>query len=251
MKTGTKLDNQVALVTGSAVRIGATIVRQLHAEGAAVAVHYRRSAEQAEALVDELNAVRPDSARAFKADLASVAELEAMAKAVVAWRKRLDILVNNASSFYPTPIGTITEEHWEDLVSSNLKAPLFLSQAVTPALKEAGGCIVNIVDIHAQKPLKEHLVYGPAKAGLAMLTKSLAKELGPSIRVNGVSPGAILWPTDGLSESAKQSILSQVPLQRTGSPEDIARAVCFLVCDAPYVTGQIIAVDGGRTVGWS
>lgn len=251
MKTGTKLDNQVALVTGSAVRIGATIVRQLHAEGAAVAVHYRRSAEQAEALVDELNAVRPDSARAFKADLASVAELEAMAKAVVAWRERLDILVNNASSFYPTPIGTITEEHWEDLVSSNLKAPLFLSQAVTPALKEAGGCIVNIVDIHAQKPLKEHLVYGPAKAGLAMLTKSLAKELGPSIRVNGVSPGAILWPTDGLSESAKQSILSQVPLQRTGSPEDIARAVCFLVCDAPYVTGQIIAVDGGRSVGWS
>lgn len=246
-----KLENQVALVTGSAVRIGATIVRQLHAEGAAVAVHYRRSAEQAEALVDELNAVRPDSARAFKADLASVAELEAMAKAVVAWRERLDILVNNASSFYPTPIGTITEEHWEDLVSSNLKAPLFLSQAVTPALKEAGGCIVNIVDIHAQKPLKEHLVYGPAKAGLAMLTKSLAKELGPSIRVNGVSPGAILWPTDGLSESAKQSILSQVPLQRTGSPEDIARAVCFLVCDAPYVTGQIIAVDGGRSVGWS
>lgn len=246
-----KLENQVALVTGSAVRIGATIVRQLHAEGAAVAVHYRRSAEAAQALVDELNAARADSAREFQADLASVTELESMASKVVGWRDRLDVLVNNASSFYPTPIGSITEENWDDLVSSNLKAPLFLSQAVAPALMKTKGCIVNIVDIHAQKPLKSHLVYGPAKAGLAMLTKSLAKELGPSIRVNGVSPGAILWPTDGMSESAKQSILEQVPLQRTGGPEDIAACVRFLVCDAPYVTGQIIAVDGGRSVGYA
>ncbi len=246
-----KLENQVALVTGSAVRIGAAIVRELHAEGAAVAVHYRRSSEQAEAVAAELNTIRPDSARVFRADLASVAELEAMAADVVAWRDRLDVLVNNASSFYPTPIGSITENDWDDLVASNLKAPLFLSQAVAPALAKSNGCIVNIVDIHAQKPLKAYVVYGPAKAGLAMLTRSLARELGPAIRVNGVSPGAILWPTEGLSDSAKQSILEQVPLKRTGNPSDIASCVRFLVCDAPYITGQIIAVDGGRSVGWN
>jgi pteridine reductase len=160
------------------------------------------------------------------------------------------ILVNNASTFYPTPIGSITEAAWFDLIDSNLKAPLFLSQAALPYLREAHGVIVNIVDVHAQRPLRDHPVYGPAKAGLAMLTRSLAKDLGPTIRVNGVSPGAILWPESGMSESVQRSILKEIALKRQGRPEDIAGAVLFLVRDAPYVTGQILAVDGGRSVGW-
>jgi pteridine reductase len=166
------------------------------------------------------------------------------------WGGRLDCLVNNASSFYPTPVGAITEVHWDDLVGSNLKAPLFLSQAATPHLRETRGVIINIVDSHAQRPLRDHPVYGPAKAGLAMLTRSLAKDLAPEIRVNGVAPGAILWPADGLSDAVKQSILRQVPLERPGDPDDIAGCVLFLVRDAGYVTGQIIAVDGGRSLGW-
>jgi pteridine reductase len=164
---------------------------------------------------------------------------------------RLDILVNNASNFYPTPIGTNTPEQWHDLMSSNLKAPLFLSQAVVPALRAASGVIVNIVDVHSQRPLRDHPVYGAAKAGLAMLTRSLAKDLGPHVRVNGVSPGAILWPDDaGMSDALRAAIIKQTALKRSGEPEDIARTVLFLVRDAPYITGQIIAVDGGRSVGW-
>ena len=163
---------------------------------------------------------------------------------------RLDVLVNNASNFYPTPIGTITLEHWDDLFGSNLKAPLFLSQALVPALRAAHGVIVNIVDVHSQRPLRDHPVYGPAKAGLAMLTRSLAKDLGPDVRVNGVSPGAILWPDEGMSDALRAAIIKQTALKRAGTPEDIAAAVLFLVRDAPYVTGQIIAVDGGRSVGW-
>jgi pteridine reductase len=174
----------------------------------------------------------------------------ALVSEVVAWAGRLDVLVNNASSFYPTPIGTITTEQWDDLVGTNLKAPLFLSQAAAPALRESRGVIVNIVDIHAQRPLREHPVYGPAKAGLAMLTRSLAKDLAPDVRVNGVSPGAILWPENDMDDAAKRAILGQVPLGRAGKPDDIAGAVLFLARDAAYVTGQIIAVDGGRSIGW-
>lgn len=244
------LNKKVALVTGSALRIGAAIVRELHSKGASVAIHYRSSVAPAEQLAEELNAVRPGSAKCFQADLLRVAEIASLAAAVIGWKHRLDVLVNNASSFYPTPLGTITEAQWDDLLGSNLKAPLFLTQATAAALRESSGCIINIVDIHAQRPLKDHLVYGPAKAGLALLTKSLAKELGPEIRVNGVSPGAILWPSQGISAEAKASILEQVPLQRSGGPEDIAGCVRYLVCDASYVTGQIIAVDGGRSVGW-
>jgi pteridine reductase len=162
----------------------------------------------------------------------------------------LDILVNNASSFYPTPLESTTEEHWDDLLGTNLKAPLFLSKISLPYLKKNNGVIINIVDVHAQRPLKNHSVYGSAKAGLAMLTRSLAKDLGPDVRVNGVSPGAILWPESGISERVKKNILGQVPLGRPGAPADIAAAVVFLVRDAPYVTGEIIAVDGGRSVGW-
>jgi pteridine reductase len=244
------LEGRWALVTGAAKRIGAVIARTLHAAGANVAIHYYSSAEAAEALVGELESARPRSAFAVSADVRDVRELERMGRAVLERTKRLDILVNNASNFYPTRIGTITEEQWDDLVGSNLKAPLFLTQAVLPALRASHGVIVNIVDVHAQRPLRDHPVYGAAKAGLAMLTRSLAKDLGPDIRVNGVSPGAILWPDVGMSEELRAGIVKQTALKRTGEPEDIAAAVLFLVRDAPYVTGQILAVDGGRSVGW-
>ena len=184
------------------------------------------------------------------ADLVADSAAQSLVGEVIEWAGRLDVLVNNASTFYPTPIGTITAEQWEDLMGTNLKAPLFLSQAATPALRESHGAIINIVDIHAQRPLREHPVYGPAKAGLAMLTRSLAKDLAPDIRVNGVAPGAILWPENELSDSAKAAILRQVPLGRPGDPDDIAVAVLFLARDANYVTGQILAVDGGRSIGW-
>ncbi len=244
------LQNKTALVNGSARRIGAEIVRTQHADGAAVAIHYRGSAGEADALAGELNADRPDSARTFQSDLLDTESLPSLVDAVVGWKGGLDILVNNASTFYPTPAGEITENDWQDLMGTNLKVPLFLSQAALPELRKAGGSIVNIVDIHAQRPLAKHLVYGPAKAGLAMLTRALAKDLAPEIRVNGVSPGAILWPEDGMTDTTKQSILEQVPLGRPGDPGDIARCVLFLVRDADYVTGQIIAVDGGRSMGW-
>ena len=244
------LNNKVALVTGSAKRIGAEIVRTLHAHGARVAIHYRGSADDARALADELNTERDKSASVFQADLLDTPSLPALADAVLDWSGRLDILVNNASSFYPTPIGEITESAWDDLVGSNLKGPLFLSQACLPALKAARGVIINLVDIHGQRPLRNHHVYSPAKAGLAMLTRALAKDLGPEIRVNGVSPGAILWPSDGMTTDVKQAILDQIPLDRAGSPADIAGCVLYLVRDASYVSGQIIAVDGGRSAGW-
>ncbi|NIV17084.1 MAG: pteridine reductase [Woeseiaceae bacterium] len=244
------LQGKVALVTGAAKRIGAAISTALHDNGANVVVHYRNSANDARSLVHELQATRHDSAIAVQADLNDTAELPGLIDQVVSWHGRLDILVNNASSFYPTPPGTITEEHWDDLVGSNFKAPLFLSQAAIPALSESRGSIVNIIDIHAQRPLRNHTVYGPAKAALAMLTRSLAKDLAPDVRVNGVAPGAILWPEDDMSDATKASILEQVPLERPGEPADVAELVLYLVRDANYVTGQIIAVDGGRSIGW-
>jgi pteridine reductase len=247
------LDGRFALVTGAAKRIGAVIARTLHAAGANVAIHYNRSADDADRLAAELDARRAESAFTVAADMRDIATVERMAKQVLERTGgRLDILVNNASNFYPTPIGTITLEQWDDLFGSNLKAPLFLSQALVPALRAARGVIVNIVDVHAQRPLRDHPVYGPAKAGLAMLTRSLAKDLGPDIRVNGVSPGAILWPEEGqgMSDALRAAIIKQTALKRAGEPEDVAAAVLFLVRDAPYVTGQIIAVDGGRSVGW-
>jgi pteridine reductase len=244
------LEGRVALVTGAARRVGAEIATQLHAAGADVAIHYRRSAEDAGNLVARLNAQRPDSAAAFQANLLDTASIPALVAAVSGWRGGIDILVNNASSFYPTPLGEITEAHWDDLVGSNFKAPLFLAQAAAASLRERGGNIVNIVDIHAQRPLRNHLVYSPAKAGLAMLTRALARELAPDVRVNGVSPGAILWPETDMNEETKASILDEVPLARAGSPADIAGCVVYLVRDATYVTGQIVAVDGGRSIGW-
>lgn len=250
MSSPNSLDNHVALITGAARRIGAAIARTLHAQGADVAIHYRKSGDPANAVAAELNAARADSAATFAADLNDLASLNKLVDEVHAWRSRLDILVNNASSFYPTPVGEITEDQWDDLVGTNLKAPLFLSQAALPALREARGVIINIVDVHSQRPLRNHPVYGPAKAGLAMLTRSLAKDLAPEVRVNGVSPGAILWPENGMSGATKDAILEQIPMGRPGTPEDIANAVLFLAKDADYVTGQIIAIDGGRSIGW-
>lgn len=250
MSSPNSLDNHVALITGAARRIGAAIARTLHARGADVAIHYRGSAEEAADLADELNSRRADSAASFAADLTDMAGLNTLVAEVAGWRSRLDILVNNASSFYPTPIGEITEGQWDDLMGTNLKAPLFLSQAALPALRAARGVIINIVDVHAQRPLSNHTVYGPAKAGLAMLTRSLAKDLAPEVRVNGVSPGAILWPENGMSGATKDAILEQIPLGRPGTPDDVANAVLFLAKDADYVTGQIIAIDGGRSIGW-
>ena len=244
------LEGRVALVTGAARRVGAEIATYLHAAGADVGIHYRHSADEAGRFVARLNEIRPDSARAFRADLLDTTAITALVGAMTDWRGGVDVLVNNASSFYPTPLGEISEADWEDLVGSNLKAPLFLSQAAAPSLRERRGTIVNIVDIHAQRPLRDHLVYGPAKAGLAMLTRALAKELAPEVRVNGVSPGAILWPEGDMSDETKASILEQVPLGRAGDPADIAGCVLYLVRDATYVTGQILAVDGGRSIGW-
>lgn len=250
MSASPSLVGKVALVTGAARRIGACISRCLHEHGANIAIHYRTAADEANALCAELNKLRPDSAIALQADLADISSMPPLIDSISAWHGRLDILVNNASSFYPTPLGEITEAAWDDLVGSNLKAPLFLSQAALTELRRSHGVIINIVDIHAQRPLRNHTVYGSAKAGLAMLTRSLAKDLAPEIRVNGVSPGAIMWPESGLSEQTQATILRQIPIGRRGDANDIATCVLYLVRDASYVTGQIIAVDGGRSIGW-
>jgi pteridine reductase len=244
------LAGRVALVTGAARRIGAATATTLHDNGMNVAIHYRGSAAEANALCDRLNSRRPDSAACFQADLLEPGAPTHLVAQVIEWGGGLDVLVNNASTFYPTPLGTIGEDAWQDLIGSNLKAPLFLSQAAAPALVESGGNIVNIVDIHARRPLRDHHVYGAAKSGLVMLTKSLAKDLAPAVRVNGVAPGAIAWPEHGMTEAVKQEILAEVPLGRAGDPADIANAVLFFVRDATYSTGQVLAIDGGRSIGW-
>ena len=240
----------VALITGAARRIGAAIARALHSEGYRVILHCRASTAAAQALAQALNETRPDSARVLSADLNQVGDLTAMAESALKVWGRIDALINNASSFYPTPIGTGSEQHWDDLVGSNMKAPFFLAQALAPALRETEGSIINIADIYAERPLANHTIYCMAKAGNVMLTKSLAQELAPQVRVNSVAPGAIIWPEQksDFSESQKQTILERIPLHRQGEAEDIARTVVFLVAQAPYVTGQIIAVDGGRSL---
>ena len=244
------IENQVVLITGASRRIGAAIATRLHGAGMRVAIHYRGSGAEATALRNRLNDSRQGSAEVFQADLLDEGAPARLVAAVAEHFGGLFALVNNASTFYPTPLGEIDEASWKDLIGSNLKVPVFLSQAAAPHLLEARGGIVNIVDIHARRPLRDHHVYGAAKAGLAMLTRSLAKDLAPHIRVNGVSPGAIAWPEDGMTEDVKQSILEQVPLGRSGEPSDIANAVLFLLRDATYSTGQIIAIDGGRSTGW-
>jgi pteridine reductase len=244
------LDKKTALVTGGGRRIGAAICRRLHAAGANVVIHYRASAADARALAKELNGARKGSAAGVKGDLLLNETPRALVAACIAEFGRLDLLVNNASSFYPTPVGKLNERVWDDLIGSNLKAPLFLSQAAAGELKKRRGCIVNIVDIHAEIPLKDYVIYTIAKGGLAALTRSLARELAPAVRVNGVSPGPILWPDTDIWKSAKtrKAILDRTLLKRVGEADDIARAVEYLVASAPYVTGQIIAVDGGRSI---
>ncbi|MDH3647188.1 MAG: pteridine reductase [Gammaproteobacteria bacterium] len=242
------MQTKVVLVTGAARRIGAEIARHLHAAGANVAVHYHSSVNDAAELTMELNRQRPDSALALQADLRDLDELPGMIDAVVEQFGRLDGLVNNASTFYPTPVGAINRDQWDDLITTNLGAPLFLSQAAAPALRKANGAIVNIVDIHAKRPLRHHPVYCAAKAGLDMLTRSLARELGPDIRVNGVAPGPIMWPEQGSDEALREQIIAGTALKRRGEPRDVAETVLFLLRDGGYITGQIIAVDGGRSI---
>lgn len=243
------MNSPVILVTGAARRVGAEIVRTLHAAGARVAIHYRNSVAEAEALAAALNASRPESAAVFAADLLDVAALAQLVGAVVTRFGRLDGLVNNASSFYPTPVGQVDTASWDDLLGSNLKAPLFLAQAAAPHLTAVQGCIVNIADIHAERPLKDYPTYCAAKGGLLTLTRALAVDLAPAVRVNAVAPGAIQWPDRGTDfpPAEQAEIIRHTLLKRVGSPADIARTVKFLVFDAPYITGQVINVDGGRT----
>lgn len=242
------LEGRTALVTGAARRVGAAIARRLHAAGMNVLIHFRASAADAQALEAELNGVRPGSAARAQADLLDAGAPAALVEAALARFGRLDLLVNNASAFYPTPMGAVAPGQWDELVGSNLRAPLFLAQAAAPHLARGKGAIVNITDIHAERPLKDYVVYSIAKAGLAALTRSLALELGPDVRVNAVAPGAIAWPEDGQFPGAERKrIVETTPLGRIGAPEDIARVVEFLA-RAPFVTGQTVAADGGRSV---
>ncbi len=246
-----KPGNRVALITGAAGRIGAQTARRLHEAGMNIAIHYRSSQEKANALKAELENIRPDSVETFQCDLHITPDLKGLVNDVEKRFGRLDVLINNASSFYPTPVEQMSEDQWHDLVGSNMKAPLFLSQAAIPLLKQTHGCIVNLVDIHGFRPMKNHTIYSMAKAAKAMMVKSLARELAPDIRVNGVAPGAIEWPDAdsqaGLSAEEREMILSRIPMQRKGEFDDIARTIRFLALDAPYITGEIITVDGGRS----
>ncbi|GAW84953.1 pteridine reductase [Bathymodiolus platifrons methanotrophic gill symbiont] len=236
------------LITGAAKRVGAHCVRYLHGQGCNIVLHYRSSSEAANELANELNELRPDSVRLYQADLHDIQELQALADiAKQAWGG-VDVLINNASAFYATELAEVTEAQWDDLLGSNLKSPFFLIQALASTLQSRNGCVINIVDIHAEKGLPGFPVYSIAKAGLAALTKILAKELAPEIRVNAVAPGAILWPDHQLAEQQKQEIQNKVALQRIGSPDDIAKAIGYLIYDAQYMTGQIMTLDGGRTL---
>ncbi len=246
--TKTTAHLKCAFVTGSSKRIGAATVRLLHEANYNVIIHCRSSRQEADELANDLNKQRVNSANVIQGDLNDEKIYDTLIDQAYQCWGRLDVLINNASSFFPTPVGSITMKNWDNLVNSNMKAPLFLSQAAAPYLKKTHGCIINMIDVHGQRPMKEHPVYCAAKAGLAMLTMSLAKELGPEIRVNGVAPGAILWPENDISEATKNIILERTSLKRPGQPLDIAKTILFLVKDADYITGQIIAVDGGRSI---
>lgn len=242
-----KLAGKTALITGAARRIGAQTAQTLHQNGANIIIHYGRSADEAERLVAKLNMQRADSAVVLQADLLKIEEVHHLAIQAFNAFDSLDILVNNASTFYPTPLGSINENNWDDLMGTNIKAPLFLSQACYPALKQNNGSIINMLDIHARSPLKDYITYSCAKAAKVMMTRSLALEMGPEVRVNGIAPGTILWPEDEnqMDIETRQEILQQIPLKRTGHPEDIANTILYLIT-TDYVNGQIIAVDGGR-----
>jgi len=244
------MQGKVVLVTGGAKRVGAAICRRLHAAGAELAVHYHSSAQEALALQDELNELRPKSAAAFQADLLDLNALPQLVHKVVKKFGQLDALVNNASSFYATPLAEVDEQQWHDLLGTNLRAPLFLVQAAAVELRRRHGCIVNIADIHAERPMHGHLLYSVAKAGLAALTRALAQEMAPQVRVNAIAPGVIAWPEGEKWEDPElqRKIVAHTLLKREGEPDDVARTVAFLIQDAPYITGQVIAVDGGRSI---
>lgn len=242
-------DNKVALITGSAKRIGAFTAEYFHSRGYDIILHYRHSGDAAKSLRDRLNASRPHSCIALHADLADPTAWEQLAEQARSWKHRLDLLVNNASSYYPTEFGKTTQAQWNDLFASNAMAPFFLTQALTPLLQQSNGCVVNIVDINADRPLPNYTPYCMAKAALKAMTLSLAQVLAPQVRVNGIAPGAIIWPTHGqTSEADQQALLARTPMQSMGSPEDIARTIYFLAEKAPFITGQIIAVDGGQSL---
>lgn len=241
------LSGKTALITGGATRVGAAIARRLHGAGAHVIVHYRSSARAGEALQQELHTLRPDSVSLLQGDLLHNDRLGELFAQVLAITGRLDILVNNASTYYPTPIGSATETQWDDLMGTNAKAPFFLSQLAAPALRASHGCIINLVDIHADRPHAGHPIYCMAKAANAMLVKSLARDLAPEVRVNGIAPGAILWPESADTDKLQQEALQRIPLGRPGTPDDIARSVLFLA-GSDYISGQVLAVDGGRSV---
>lgn len=242
--------NKVILITGGAKRVGAAICRLLHERGANLMIHYRQSLGEARALQSELNLKRPNSVAIIQGDLHNLHKLAGLVQETVNHFGRLDVLINNASNYYPTELGEISEKQWDDLVGINLKAPLFLSQAAANELGKNQGCIVNITDMHVERPKKGYMVYSAAKAGLVTLTRSLAHELGPDVRVNAVAPGPVLWPEDNpqFDEVYRQRVISQTLLKRVGQPEDVAKAVRFLIEDAPFITGQVIAVDGGRSI---
>jgi pteridine reductase len=243
------VQGKVVLVTGGAKRVGAAICRKLHAAGATVMLHYRASAGEARLLQAELNHTRADSVALIQTDLLDLGKLPSIVEQTVQTFGRLDALVNNASSFFQTPVGEIEVADWDDLIGTNLRAPLFLSQAAAPSLRDSHGAIVNITDMHAERPLKNYVVYSVAKAGMIGLTRSLARELAPEVRVNAVAPGPILWPDDeSFDELSRQRIISHTPVRREGAPEDIARAVHFLLAEATYVTGETVHVDGGRHI---
>lgn len=237
----------VALITGAARRVGATIARRLHADGFDLALHYRDSTDAMMALEQELEAARPSSVLAIRAELADPGASDSLVSATLARFGRVDALINNASSFYPTPIGEASQEDWDLLFASNARAPFFLSQAAAPHLRATRGCIVNMVDVYAERPLAQHTVYCMAKASLLMMTLSLAKELGPDVRVNAIAPGAVLWPEGGKPSADQQALLDKTTLKRPGTPEDVAEAVAFLL-RARYTSGQVLRVDGGRAV---
>ena len=243
------LDRKAVLITGSARRLGAAMARKLHGAGACLAIHYRSSSGDAQALVAELNAARAGSAVMLQADLLDLGSLPGLVAGVVEVFGRLDVLVNNASTFYATPVGEITPGQFDDLIGTNLRAPLFLAQAAAAQLRMREGLIINMVDIHGARPLKRHPVYSAAKAGLIMLTRSLARELAPKVRVNGIAPGPVMWPEGGVDPDLQQKILERTALRRPGSPEDVARAALFFAAEAPYVTGQVLAIDGRRSLG--
>jgi pteridine reductase len=244
------LSGKTALITGAARRVGSAIARKLHEAGANIVLHYRSSADDAADLARDLNRIRTGSVTTVSGDLLDTDKLPALAHTAAEAFGGLDILVNNASSFYPTPVGDITGLDWDDLIGTNLKAPLFLTQAAAPALHANKGLVLNIADIHGMRPLRRHPVYSIAKAGLIMLTRSLARELGPHTRVNAIAPGPVMWPEDGMDPVLQAEIIDRTALKRTGSADDVARAALFFAAEAPYVTGQILAVDGGRSVGW-